>query len=72
LELRRVCSRFLSMRATFLKDTICALGHGFAILQTPPLTADAPDPKPAKDKNESRLADGHAENESQRDGSHPS
>jgi len=58
------------MRAIFLKDTICALGHGIAILQTPPLSTTAPiAPERAEDEAESKAADGHAESVPKPDGS---
>ena len=54
------------MRAIFLKDTICALGHGIAILQTPPLPAPTRSDMPKKADGDSE--DGHAEGEPLSDG----
>ena len=43
------------MRACFLAQNVCALGNGFAILQTQPLSTEALEPKsetvPGKDED---------------------
>ena len=50
------------MRATFLKDTVSALGYGIAILQTPPLPAQEPIVRePVANKNDAKAPDDGAD-----------